>query len=322
MVIQAGCEKKSYLKLDLAIRPSFTMRYFKTTREHSLQPFPTCWRSVGSATMICTVDFFGFSSPLQPTLLSDVCVVFTWTPVCSSLQDWEASLSFTPGSWLSAGLHCARVKRLWHRKLHISWNILKWALTVPWWRPTPQKLQWQSTFWSMSKAFSILSNLKRPTKDDTEGLFHFTDLQGLFSVFLLDLFLIKNQSSDLSPRLRSRDMKSSSIKDWILQANLSHWSLNSPFIKTTISYLNCLMLTMIKWWQQKQQHKGKVCYSEPASESAAGKCSKESLHKPASSLQLSPTNHCGPYWQVSLSSPAQTPQPMEDSLAACKWMNF
>lgn len=94
--------------------------------EYSHLPSPTCWRSVGGATMIKTVVFFGIAlPPLPPPLPSDEFVVLTWTAVCSPLQVPAASASFFPGSWLSVGSHCALPKRLRRRKLNVSCNILR-----------------------------------------------------------------------------------------------------------------------------------------------------------------------------------------------------
>lgn len=48
------------------------------------------------------------------------------------------------------------------------------------------------------------------------------------------------------------------------------------------------------------------------------KCSRESLQKPASSLQPSPTNHSSPYWQVRLSSHGTSPPANGGRIAAWK----
>lgn len=71
--------------------------------------------------MINTVVFFGVTLLLLVSLLSEECSVFPWRVGCTSV----AALSFSPGSWDSAGSQCVLPKRL--RKRSISSSIL-----TPW----------------------------------------------------------------------------------------------------------------------------------------------------------------------------------------------
>lgn len=106
------------------------------TREYSCSLYPTCWRSVGGATMINTVVFFVVILLLLISSLSEECAGFPWRADCSSLQ-----FSVAPGICVSMGLHCVLPKRLWHRKLSIFCSILKLGLTVSGWQPCSQTQQ-------------------------------------------------------------------------------------------------------------------------------------------------------------------------------------
>lgn len=71
--------------------------------------------------MIRTVAFFGATPLLLPSLLSEERALVPWRAGCASV----AELSFSPGSWDSAGSHCVLPKRLWLRKRNIFSSIFK-----------------------------------------------------------------------------------------------------------------------------------------------------------------------------------------------------
>lgn len=154
--------------------------------------------------MINTVVFFGITLLLLISLLSVECAVFSLWPVCSSLQFPVASVSFSPGNWVSTGLHCVLPKSLWHRKLSMSCSILRRGVTVSGWLHSTQTQRHLSVHlgWKqrVELAVIIIECKVQRSAEDTEGLqrglLHFHSVPcsssvSLCRILLLDLFLIK-----------------------------------------------------------------------------------------------------------------------------------